>query len=201
MVLLVFTMAPRATHSPETTGGCFGSGLGVPPAETILGATGRARRHMERREEGGGGETGRPVRHSGEHAQQPHSSPQLGLCAAFLPILLLRELLYNSSEYLRIPACPPAPGCPSECVGERERRETGYFRSSRQPHSPPLLHTLAGRGGGAASIEAVRPPLTIASGAAETRYILGYGPVRARASLSKSLSAEISADFSTTTIQ
>ena len=73
--------------------------------------------------------------------------------------------------------------------------------SSRQPHSPPLLHTLAGRGGGAASIEAVRPPLTIASGAAETRYILGYGPVRARASLSKSLSAEISADFSTTTIQ
>ena len=68
--------------------------------------------------------------------------------------------------------------------------------SSRQPHSPPLLHTLAGRGG-AASIEAVRPPLTIASGAAETRYILGYGPVRARASLSKSLSA----DFSTTTIQ
>ena len=69
--------------------------------------------------------------------------------------------------------------------------------SSRQPHSPPLLHTLTGRGGCAASLEAVRPPLTIASGAAETRYILGYGPVRARASLSKSLSA----DFSTTTIQ
>ena len=54
MVLLVFTMAPgaAATHSPETGLGL----LGVPPAtETILGATGWARRHMERREEEGGG--------------------------------------------------------------------------------------------------------------------------------------------------
>ena len=50
MVLLVFTMAPE-------TGDCFGLGLwGVPPAtETILGATGWARRHMERREEEEGG--------------------------------------------------------------------------------------------------------------------------------------------------
>ena len=97
---------------------------------------------MERREEGGGGETRRPVRHSGEHAQQPHSWPQLGLCAAILPILLLRELLYISSEYLRIP-CPPAPGRPtrpSAWESGRVGRPAIFeriFPAASLPSSPP----------------------------------------------------------------
>lgn len=96
---------------------------------------------MERREEEGGGWTGR--RHSGEHAQQPHSSPQLGLCAAFLPILLLRELLYNSSEYLRIPR-PPALLLlvvrPSAWESGREGRPAIFeriFPAASLPSSPP----------------------------------------------------------------
>ena len=95
---------------------------------------------MERREEEeGGGWTGR--RHSGEHAQQPHSSPQLGLCAAFLPILLLRELLYNHRS---ISVSPPALLLlvvrPSAWESGREGRPAIFeriFPAASLPSSPP----------------------------------------------------------------